>query len=100
MKNRKREFCTSGSVEASGKKAMTRRADVKAAEILGELRQSGAIALHSNWRRDHLLLTAVRLLARRGLVACQQGRLVLHEGVKISTPLTAPPKTGRREIAE
>ena len=58
---------------------MTRRANVKAAEILDELHQSGAIALHSNWRRDHLVLAAVRLLARRGLVACQQGSLVLRE---------------------
>ena len=57
---------------------------IKAAEILDDLRQSGTLALRSNWRRDHLLLAAVRLLARRGLVAYQQGRLVLLESVTIS----------------
>jgi hypothetical protein len=60
---------------------MTKQAEIKAEEILDELRQSGELTLHRNWRRDHILVEAVRLLARRGMVdsSSREGSLVLIE---------------------
>jgi hypothetical protein len=60
---------------------MTKQAEIKAEEILDELRQSGELTLHRSWRRDHILVEAVRLLARRGMVdsSSREGNLVLIE---------------------
>jgi hypothetical protein len=60
---------------------MTKQGEIKAEEILDELRQSGELTLHRNWRRDHILVEAVRLLARRGMVdsSSREGSLVLIE---------------------
>lgn len=58
---------------------MANHVEIKAAEILSALRDAGEFPLHPNWRRDHVLVAAVRLLARRGLVASRRGRLVLYK---------------------